>query len=97
MSTQPEIIQLRDELKKLQEQSKKSRTRGIIGTVLLVFVMVISMTYGFVKNVEAVQARIVAKSNAAEALKQREISAVHLEAAFKAQEELQRCQSSRSR
>ena len=104
MSTQPEIIQLRDELKKLQDQSKKGRFRGIIGTVLMVLVMVTCMVYALVKNVESVknfeeanrqrmlaeESRLVAEQSASEAQKQREISE-------KIIEELYKCQSARKR
>lgn len=108
MSTQPEIIQLRDELKKLQEQARRSRSRGIFGFGLLIFVIILSSTYAFVQQGQAEKnwmeanrqrelaenSRVVAESNAAEARMQREISEEQRAAAAA---ELQKCQSSRKR
>lgn len=53
MRTPQEIIQLRDELKKLQAQAKKSRSRGIFGFGLLIFVIILSAGYGFVQQAQA--------------------------------------------
>ena len=111
MSTQPEIIQLRDKLEKLQEQARRSRSRGIFGFGLLIFVIILSSTYAFVQQVQAEKnameanrqrelaenTLMVAESNAAEAQMQRAISEVHRAAADRVQEELQKCQSSRKR
>lgn len=111
MSTQPEIIQLRDELKKLQEQARRSRSRGIFGFGLLIFAIILSSTYAFVQQGQAEKnwmeanrqrelaenSRMVAESSAAEAHRQRMQREISEEQRAAAAAELQKCQSSRKR
>ncbi len=63
MATQNEILQMKDELRKIQEQMHKSRRRAAIGFGLLVFALVLSFVYAFVQQVAA-------ERNAEEALRQ---------------------------
>lgn len=107
MATQDEIIQLKEELKKIEAQMKKSRTRAAVGFVLLVFVMFASVLYGFVERVsaaknaeEALRQRIIAQEgrqmaeqNAEEARKQEALA--HEARAFAAQQqkELEECRA----
>ncbi|MBL7863377.1 MAG: hypothetical protein JNK10_00775 [Cyclobacteriaceae bacterium] len=80
MATHQEILVLKEELKKIQEQAKKSRTRGTIGMVLLIVVVILSLVYGFTQSVSAQLSRD-------EALKSRELAeASRLEAEKNAME-----------
>ena len=66
MATQNEILQIQGELKKIQDQTRKSRRRAGIGFGLLIFALVLSFVYAFVQQVAA-------ERNAQEALKQHEL------------------------
>ncbi len=63
MATQNEILRMQEELKRIQEQTRKSRRRAGIGFGLLVFALVLSFVYAFVQQVAA-------ERNAEEALRQ---------------------------
>lgn len=67
MNTQEEILQLHDELRKLQEQAKKSRYKKITGLGLLLIVILLLTAYGSVQRVEA-------RKNADEANMQHELA-----------------------
>ncbi len=66
MATQNDILQMKEELKKIQEQMHKSRRRAAIGFGLLVFALVLSFVFAFVQQVAA-------ERNAEEAFKQQEL------------------------
>jgi hypothetical protein len=64
MAQENELQTLREELKKIQDQTRRSRKRAAVGFVFLLLVAISSMVYAFVQRVEAVR-------NAEEALRQR--------------------------
>ena len=64
MAENSELQILREELKKIQDQTRRSRRSAAVGFVILLLVTIASMVYGFVQQVEA-------ERNAEEALRQR--------------------------
>lgn len=67
MAQANELQTLREELNKIQDQTRRSRRRAAIGFVILLLVTIASMVYGFVQQVEA-------ERNAEEALRQRTLA-----------------------
>jgi hypothetical protein len=67
MADDNELIRLREELKEIQESTRRSRRRGAFGFVILVLALVLCMLYGFVQQVAATK-------NAEEALRQKDLA-----------------------
>ncbi|MDZ4714953.1 MAG: hypothetical protein SH819_05735 [Cytophagales bacterium] len=67
MGAHQEILLLRDELKKLQSQTKRSRSRGSFGFGLLVIVTLLSVIFGVVQQMKADQQKELASAVAEKA------------------------------
>jgi uncharacterized protein HemX len=67
MAQANELQTLREELRKIQDQTRSSRKRAAVGFVILLLVTIASMVYGFVQQVAA-------ERNAEEALRQRTLA-----------------------
>jgi uncharacterized iron-regulated membrane protein len=67
MAQDNELQTLREELEKIQDQTRRSRKRAAVGFVFLLLVAISSMVYAFVQQVAA-------KRNAEEALRQRTLA-----------------------
>lgn len=67
MADENELIKLREELKQIQDSTRKSRRRAAFGFVILALALVLCMLYAFVQQVAATK-------NAEEALRQHELA-----------------------
>lgn len=105
MAQDTELQTLREELKKIQDQTRRSRRRAAVGFVILLLVTVASMVYGFVQQVaaernaeEALRQQILAQQsekqammNAAEALRQEGMAREQQRLAEERVRELEKC------
>lgn len=57
MAQENELQALRDELKKIQDDTRRSRTRAAVGFVVLILIMILSLGYAFLQRTEAVKQR----------------------------------------
>lgn len=67
MAQDNDLQTLREELKKIQDQTRQSRKRAAFGFVILLVVTILSMGYGLIQRVEA-------ERQAEEALRQRTLA-----------------------
>lgn len=101
MADDSELIKLRDELKQIQEGTRRSRKRATFGFMILVLALVLCAVYGFTQQVAATRnaeealrqknladnARVDAERNAEEALRQQSIANAQRAAAELAMED----------
>lgn len=101
MANANDLQSLRDELTRIQTQTRRSRRLAIVGFIILILVMCCSFLYAFVQQVEATkqaemaraqqilaeEARRHADMNAEEARKQQAIAEENRAAAEKAVED----------
>lgn len=80
MTTQDELVRLREELNRIQEQTKKSGRRTGIGFGLLILGIIMALAYAFVQ-------KIIATKNAEEALRQRDLAEVSMQLARQSKSE----------
>lgn len=64
MTQEQELQALRDELKKIQHDTRRSRSRAAVGFVIMMLVMILSLGYAFMQQTAA-------ERNAEEAMRQR--------------------------
>jgi choline-glycine betaine transporter len=83
MAQDTELQALREELKKIQDQTRRSRKRAAVGFVILVLVVILSLVYAFVQQVAA-------ERNAEEALRQRKLAEMSEQQAIRNAEEAKR-------
>lgn len=57
MTQEAELQKLREELKRIQDDTRRSRRRAAVGFVVMVVVIILSLTYAFVQQTEAVRQR----------------------------------------
>jgi len=102
MSNPIDILQLKEELKKIQEQTRKSRRRAVFGFGVLVLVMVISFAYAFVQQVAAqknaeitFQLEKIAREKEKQALLAEEMAIRARDQAEEISARLRECQASR--
>lgn len=85
MAQEGELQALREELQKIQDQTRRSRKRAAVGFVILVLVVVLSIGYAFIQQVAA-------ERNAEEANRQRQLAAASEKMAVMAAEEARKQQ-----
>ncbi|MBL7852346.1 MAG: hypothetical protein JNN04_15690 [Cyclobacteriaceae bacterium] len=86
MAQETELQALREELKKIQDQTRRSRKRAAVGFVILILVVILSLGYAFVQQVAA-------ERNAEEANRQRILAEASMEQAKMNAEEAKRQQA----
>lgn len=94
MATQNEVLLMKEELTKIQEQTRKSRRRAGIGFGLLVSALVLSLIYGATQSVEAQRQRDLAMQKEKKALLAEEEAIRARDLAGSCQDELVRCRAS---
>jgi hypothetical protein len=105
MSQETELQSLREELKEIHNQARRSRRRATIGFVILLLVVIVSFVFAFVQRSEAMRTReeahvqrelaekvrAEADRNAAEAKRQQQIAIENMAVAQRLAAELAAC------